>query len=427
LKAFYVSRPTNLVVQRTKKETLKMLQKQASSLYFRPWRTLGLTVTAFAFGVLMLGSSSATAQSKPTLTGLVAMGEINGTTTAGWEPDNGIEEPLAHLNTYNAVDINVTWAQLEPSLGTFDFSAIDGTGSYAGTGLAAITAYNTAHPTRPMKAKLRVYGGVNVPSFILDGCSSHTGPTYCGPVALDDSGTTIYMGLFWTYEYHQAWLGLQNALANAYDGNSQIAEVSVGSCASLSGEPMVLPIHNDTSLTNLHALGYSDTQMKACLDYAASNASTGDYHSWVKTPKYFAFSEYDDSDGATGTGGESPDFPFTSSVMSAFRTSYSSGAVLGNNALQDPLASSETGVYNGETDSGTFYDGLKQFGAPIGFQAVSGSPSGGWSDIVSIARNTYSATEMEIWQTTAAVNKDGKKGFASITQSQLTTWAGYAW
>ena len=59
--------------------------------------------------------------------------------------------------------LNVTWAQLEPTSGQIDFSAIN-------SAISEVSAYNSSHGT-DLGIKLRVWGGVVAPDWVknLDG------------------------------------------------------------------------------------------------------------------------------------------------------------------------------------------------------------------------------------------------------------------
>ncbi len=114
--------------------------------------------------------TSNAAAAKMPLRGLVSMGSEDFVTRAGGIPDNGMEEINAHPAVYAGAVINLTWAQLEPSEGTFDDSAID-------AALATIAAYNAKYPSTPVVAKLRVFAGQHVPAWVMAAAG--------GPITID--------------------------------------------------------------------------------------------------------------------------------------------------------------------------------------------------------------------------------------------------
>ena len=111
---------------------------------------------------------------KPTLVGLVTMGDMNWTDNPDGEPLNRLLEASTHPGVYAAAVIQATWKELEPSPGVFDDSAIQ-------AALQRISAYNKKYPKTPLVAKLRVFPGMHSPAWVLEAVGSvrlvnhHTG------------------------------------------------------------------------------------------------------------------------------------------------------------------------------------------------------------------------------------------------------------
>jgi hypothetical protein len=294
-------------------------------------------------------------------------------------PDNGMEEINAHPNVYVGAVINVTWAQLEPEQGTFDDSAID-------AALGAIARYNAAHSTAPVSAKLRVFAGPHVPSWVMTVAG--------GPITITGQNGSEQIAAFWTSPYDQAWRALQQHLASIYDGSSAVGEVAVSSCSSLTAEPFVIAL-DSASLAAMRVYGFSDAALMACLNGAAS-----DYSAWTTTPLDFTFNEFRLSDGSSLVADPS----FTTTVMQSFRSALGTRSVIANHGLQSPLASGAIPVY----------DEIAVLGPAIEFQTV--SPTVDWSAAFALGL-TYHPTEVEIWQTTAA------GGQADLSLTQLQTFA----
>jgi hypothetical protein len=323
--------------------------------------------------------SSPATSTKRSFQGLVAMGELGFADVAGDVPDNGMEEINAHPGVYVGADVNVTWAQLEPSPGVFDDSAID-------SALATIAAYNAKYPGTPVAAKLRVYAGPNVPAWLFSVAG--------GPITVSNSKGSMQIAAFWTSGYDAAWQGLQSHLASTYDPSTAIAEVAVSSCSSLSAEPFVISL-DSASLSAMRAYGFDDAAYMSCLTNAAN-----DYAMWKATPLDYTFNTYRLSDGTSLQADPS----FTIGVMAAFRSALGSRAVLANHGLQSPLDAGAQPIY---TEIGTL-------GAPAEFQGY--SPTIDWPSSVALAVS-YHASEIEIWPTVAA------GGSANLSLSQLQQFA----
>ena len=134
----------------------------------------------------------------------------------------------AQSPAFAGIVVNQTWAQLEPSQGTFDFSTLDAS-------LAAIAAYNAQHADAPLGVRLRVFAAYAAPGWAktLDGA-----PITVPANLPDNTGGTL--GQWWKPGYRSAWAALQQALAARYDTNPVLREVAVSSCSTLTAEPFVM-------------------------------------------------------------------------------------------------------------------------------------------------------------------------------------------
>ena len=134
--------------------------------------------------------------------------------------------------------LNVTWAELEPTSGQFNYAAID-------SAVNAVSAYNSSHGT-DIGIKLRVWGGVVAPDWVknLDGPPVATS----GKATIDPTnyGSRTFPKV-WTADYNEAWLELQTDLAThvtaggsaTYDGNPIIRGISQTAGITASDEPFV--------------------------------------------------------------------------------------------------------------------------------------------------------------------------------------------
>jgi hypothetical protein len=296
----------------------------------------------------------------------------------GGTPANSFKEANQHPDLYAAVLILAQWKQLEPQRGHFDYTIID-------DALANLRKYNDAHPGTPMVGKLRVFAAAGTPEWVktLDG----------EPFSMTDKRGTTTMGHFWAKGYGDAWRELQAALAARYDNDPRIAEVAVSSCSSTTAEPFIIAL-NAENLPALHAAGYSDAAMKACLAGAID-----DYAVWKQTPVDYTFNEFRNSD----SGRPVVDQEFAPHVMDAFRKRFGERGVLANHGLNVELRPGAVRVY----------EELKKLGPPIEFQTV--APNVDWNETVAKGL-TYRPTEIETWSSREA------GATAEFTAADLTKW-----
>jgi hypothetical protein len=284
--------------------------------------------------------------------------------------------------------IDVSWSQLEPTQGTFDFSTLD-------ADLAAVSAYNNARASATIGVKLRVWGANDAPQWAktLDG----------SPITTDVNGMTATVGQWWKSDYRAAWAGLQSALAQRYDNNPLINEVVVASCASLTDEPFIMAAGPAVAPTLL-ADGWTDAAQQACLDGALS-----DYAPWHHTATYYPFNPFTT---LTAAGQRGVDDNVTAEVMQRCANSIASGGpwcILGNNALD----STQTGtfVYN---EINTLY-AANPTGTAVAFQMNSPSTSAVCQAVgVAVAEHAQS---IEFWPPTGA-----NQSFAGQTPAILQEW-----
>ena len=90
-----------------------------------------------------------------------------------------------------------------------------------------------ADPTTSLGVKLRIFGGYAAPTSggeFQTGGAPFTVVTKGCPAPTANGGPSAY---------RTAWSSFQHALAAHYDSNPLVRAVSVGSCATLTGEPFV--------------------------------------------------------------------------------------------------------------------------------------------------------------------------------------------
>ena len=261
---------------------------------------------------------------KRPINGLINMGNISFYNNPHLSPVNDPSIIAPYANSFSAMVINVTWAQLQPheSGSLVPNNVID-------QALESIQSYNQAHPLNPITAKLRVWGGFTAPTWAMQ---IGGGPVIIIPTP-ENKGSSGPIGLFWTTGYINAWRDLQALLAARYDSNPLISEVAITSCASNTDEPFVSWLDSGTVSTLIGA-GYTDAQQQACLSGAID-----DYSAWTHTMIDFTFNLFHEIETTPITQNPS----FTTDVMQLCQAS--SRCILSNHALDSPLLSADAFVY----------------------------------------------------------------------------------
>lgn len=317
---------------------------------------------------------------KPLIIGLTNMGSLAFHATQTGIPDNTLAPVAAYPGSVDSTVINVTWLQLQPTQQSFDPSAID-------QALSAITAYNQAHTTSPLVAKLRVFGGNNAPDWVktLPG----------GPITISSRFATFTVGPFWSAPYIQAWRALQAQLAARYDANPLIDTVATSSCSSVSDEPFILPL-NQPSVTNLLAAGFTDAAYQSCL-----MGQNDDYAAWKQTRIEETFNAYHQ----IGAGVVRLDQAVTNQAMALCRSALGARCILSNHGLQLPSV----------VDANAVYSEMKSLGGPISLQDYSPQTLQSQSNGVAVISKALSigASSVEIWPIE----------FTKFSASDVQSWA----
>ena len=309
---------------------------------------------------------------------------------------------LAQLATdgaaFSAIVVNETWAQLEPREGHFTLTPLR-------QSLAAVAAYDRAHPSHPLTVKLRLWGGFTAPGWAkrLGGLT---------PVTFQTPKTTGTTGRWWTTAYRAQWSAFQHTLADSFDADPLIASVAVSSCATLTAEPFVQS-PSPALHAELFADGWSSAAQEACLRGAFT-----DYSGWRDTPIDYAFNPF-----VTYTAGRpagTPDLPFMDSVMTTcarLRDTTGRSCILSNHAYTAtaPTASRSAPTY---AEIQTLY--ARHPGhTPVDLQTGPPDNFGGCEAIDTALR--YHAQSLELWPPAASAKSF--RGFSAYPKSELLAWA----
>jgi hypothetical protein len=222
-------------------------------------------------------------------------------------------------------------------------------------------------------------------------------------VTISTKGVSKTYGEWWTAPYRQAWSSFQHALADRYDSNPLVRAVSIGSCATLTGEPFVMNL-TGPAIQVMEGAGWTPQAQQSCLQGALP-----DYSGWTHTPVDFAFNPY----RTVAAGRAVLDSSFTDQVMQACADSRSQGGpacVLGNNGLSATAATDRSGPVYAQIDTLG-----QQTPGHVGvyFQTVGSGVDCGAIDVAI----SHHASGVELWPP-----NHGYRGFATIPTSTLAQW-----
>jgi hypothetical protein len=348
-----------------------------------------------AISISVYGPESASAASvKPQLRGLLYMGDIKFLWHPETVPDNSLDKiKLVPAGTIDGVVINVTWAQLQPTPSDFVTTPID-------DALNEVRDFNSQHPQSPLGVKLRVWQ-TSAPDWAknLDGASV----TLVQVKNSEVRSKTV--GRFWSAKYDLAWHRLQTQLADKYDSEALIREVTNTSCSSLTDEPFNVD-GDQEAIQNMLRAGFTDDAYRNCLIKSAN-----DYDGWHTTSIDFAIANY----RRIGSGRQVADPEVVVQIIKAFRTALGGRAILSNHALADPRSLASRGLT-------PVMDEIKQFGPPIEFQTANPNAAwlqGGqlnWEETIGYGRS-LGATAIEVWGCCRG------SGFESMQPAKLQAWS----
>ncbi len=329
------------------------------------------------------GGTAATQDEKPQLRGLIDMGIQTPYQTGQPFPitDPSILDPYA--GAFSGIVVNESWSQLEPEPGVEQWGPLD-------QSLAAVSAWNAAHPSTPIGVKLRIFAGRSAPAWVT---------SQSGTVDLTVHKARVTVGKWWTPAFEAAWHAFQLALAARYDADPLVRQVSVSSCSSSTGEPFVVsgaPI----SQANLKAAGWTPQAQEQCLSGALS-----DYSGWKHTPITFAFNPLPTDQG--------PDATLMDQLMGDCAASASRGGpqcIVGNNDLSPYIASTKY--------SGPAVARIQHLQTGTNPPVVYFQTDGARLQCPTIASGlTYHARSIELWSPNG-----NYPGFSTQSASTLAQW-----
>jgi hypothetical protein len=308
-----------------------------ATLVFPPTALLAHSFQKIAFlpsPKVRLVASEGVSSLKPALRGLGAMGNpaFHHQRNNGM-PDNIGDISALPIGIFDVAVVNVTWRQLEPAQGLLKVAVID-------EALETVRNYNALHPATPLSLRLRVWSGSDAP----DWAKELGGP----PITVEQHNHLATIGRFWSDAYQQAWRQLQSDLAERYDNEPLIHEVTMTSCTSISSEPFILPT-DKFSIESLRSAGFTDSAYQHCLIEAWR-----DYAPWVATRIEYPFNPFRGID----SGQLIINWDFSNAVMNTWRQQMGERGILSNYDLKSPPGNRIVPIY----------EHMKNLGAPIELQ-----------------------------------------------------------
>jgi T5SS/PEP-CTERM-associated repeat protein len=349
---------------------------------------------------------------------------------AGVVPTFTLSDLANYTGSVSEMVLNVTWAELEPTSGKFDFDAIS-------SAISAVSAYNTSNGT-DLGIKLRVWGGVVAP----DWAKNIDGPpiVFSGQATVDPTNyTPRTIGHVWTADYNEAWTELQDELATyvtsggsvTFDGNPIIRGISQTAGATASDEPFV-SLPTDAPVSK----GATDTvnQFGALVSGGYSNeaemltlrAAIADYAAWATTPLDYSINPFHIYENGSST----LDQNFSLAVLQETRNS-TRLVQAGNHALDNPQHSQLPYLYAQLTADAA----LTTAAAPNSYQTASPdllathsgtNPdfTGDYSNWPNAIANGIAANggNIELWDFSGPQDSD-VNGFLGLTTGQMAELA----
>jgi hypothetical protein len=306
-------------------------------------RSASRLVLALALVAFAAAAQAQTPEPKLPIRGLISMGAYKFVAIGG-QPVNTLAAIRAKPGIFSGVVLVPSWQQLQPvANGPLRTEVIDNF-------LSEVRLYNANH-ARPLAVKLRVWGGFVAPMW----AKSIGGP----PIRVvqnqgQNNEQQRTLGRFWLPQYRQAWANLQALLAEKYDSEPLIHDVSITSCMSLTAEPFVVNTQ-PAVMGRLRHAGFTDDAFKDCL-----RGALADYAPWQRSRLVLSVNPLH-LVHVPGPG--NPEF--TKKIMLACHVSLGERCVFDNHDLNTPLASPLVPIYA--------Y--MKELRAQIEFQTANVTPA----------------------------------------------------
>ena len=216
---------------------------------------------------------------KKAITGIVLMGNTDFNKRPNILPNN-VDDYNSVKSIWEGLDgvvINVTWSQLEPQEGQYNFTEINNSINF-------IELHNKLYPNKLWHAKLRVWYGNQLPQWYINQKNFFLIPRI--GIFNKPHITVLKEAKYWSNDFIQKTTLLNNALASMYDNNDIIRDVSMTACSSLTDEPFISPFDIISILSEINA-GYTNEMYFSCLYNITSI-----YNAWHSTVLDYSINQF---------------------------------------------------------------------------------------------------------------------------------------
>lgn len=253
--------------------------------------------------------------------------------------------------------IRALWSDLQPTPGPLVPDVID-------------QALDAADGKR---VKLRVYGGSQAPEWLMDADGDRF--TFTDGDTLEP----VTAPRWWGPNFGAAYVELQRLLADRYDDDDRLSEVTVSRCMGVYAETMTRDLRPPGNLDAFRAAGFS-----ADVDIAAIMEQIDAHTVWERTYTGLACNPYP---RLLANGKIRADVGVTVRAMDRARTKLGERAVIENNSVRSGPQSEEYGF---------MYTAMAERGAPITVQTATQEKIGSWADALRWAATDLGASAVEL-------------------------------
>lgn len=257
----------------------------------------------------------------------------------------------------NGYVVDVDWKDLQPNSANDALSA----NNAIDKALSAVRQANANNPGRDMHLKIRLFTGDKSPNWAKQFAG---GPVdYIEP----QNNITATIPKFWSTEFRDAYNQLVEKIAQKYDDEEEIRDITISRCMTVFAETFIRGITNTTDRQNLVEAGFTPELDKQC------HQEQIDAHTvFERTRSSLAFNPWQYIKVATMT--VNIDVDFTNEMMTYCRSKLGQRCILENNSIRDSATTSDP------LDSAhvAMYANMKALGPPILFQTSTESRIGDW-------------------------------------------------
>gem|GEM_PF-4725307 len=246
-------------------------------------------------------------------------------------------------STIHHVYLNLSWKDLEPTPGVYDWQSID--------------TQLQSHPNT--KFRLRFESGVTWGRSGWICQSDKAGP--CITIHHNKTDSDGYVPKFWTDAYLNSFRDFAQAAAEHFDKNPQVLDVVNGACMTFTAEPFILGGSGSGSAADvLYKSGLTNNLDANCISRSTADLVNAFMHTRITLATFEGMQE------ASGVS-----WPDEHAVLQDLHTKYGSHVSFQNNGFTQAVNCSQQNVT--PANASTVWCYMKSVGPPIGFQQGCGS------------------------------------------------------